>query len=317
MTVNDATTYNSRIYTDIQGLKNLKYENKSNPEAVKKEVAKQFESILMQMVLTSMRDANKAFASNDLPGGSQMDMYQDMFDKQLSLMLSHDGMGFAKSVEKNIDQMSSHNIKNPSNDSWAAGVVMHPPHSNDHQVLPDSQGNQHQDYVAVSATNGFASPEEFVKKLWATAKATAHTLGVAPEVLLAQSALETNWGKNILQQHDGASSHNLFNIKAEGNWAKNITTVDSLEQKNGVLVKEKSNFRSYASYIESFSDYANLLKQNTRYSDALNKGSDPSQFIHALQHAGYATDQNYADKILKIYASPMFQGLVAKAKQMI
>lgn len=98
----DKIAYDTRIYTDLQGLKRLQYEK--DGVAAKKEVSQQFESLFMQMVFHSMRDANKALAS-DLFGGQQMEMYQDMFDKQLSLMLPKGGLGLAELIEKNIDQM--------------------------------------------------------------------------------------------------------------------------------------------------------------------------------------------------------------------
>lgn len=318
--MDDLVQHNSRIYTDIQGLNQLRYENRTNPEAVKKEVARQFESILMQMVLSSMRDANKAFAKDALFGSNEMDMYQDMFDKQLSLLLSDTNSGFAHTVEKTIDQMSSHrplNDNDYSNGQPTTSIATPPSQpSTGHEVSPDAKDNkQQQTNSDADEQSWFSSPEQFVKKLWSTAKAAAVSLGTSPEILLAQAALETNWGKNILQQNNGDSTHNLFNIKADSNWGRNVATIDSLEQKNGVLVKEKSNFKSYNTFMESFSDYVNLLKGNSRYDEALNNAANPGQFVHALQNSGYATDPNYADKILKIFRSPMFQGLIEKVKQ--
>jgi flagellar protein FlgJ len=190
-------------------------------------------------------------------------------------------------------------------------------HLKNDEVSPDPREQKHtpqySNPVELEPT-GFSSPEDFVKKLWTTANIAAGILGVHPEILLAQAALETNWGKSILQHSNGRSTHNLFNIKAGNDWNKDTTSINSVEQKQGVLVKEKSTFRSYSSFTDSFFDFVNLLKQNGRYSDVLNKVSDPRQFIQALQKAGYATDQNYADKILKIFSSPMFQNLVSKVK---
>ena len=82
-----------------------------------------------------------------------------------------------------------------------------------------------------------------------------------------------------------------------------------------MLVKAKSAFRSYSSYLDSFLDYVKFLRQNDRYSKALNKAPDPEQFVHALQDAGYATDQHYAHKILKIFSSHSFQHLIEKVKK--
>lgn len=316
--------YNSRIYTNIQGLSQLQSQYRTNPDAVKKEVAKQFEAILMQMVLTSMRDANKVFAKDDMFGSSnQMDIYQDMFDKQLSLLLSTSHNGLAHSIESSIDRMSPHSASNQTevaHDQSAVPTMATPPQVKQDAVYPDPREKkhtpQHVDPVELEPV-GFSSPEDFVKKLWKMAKMAANSLGAHPEILLAQAALETNWGKNILQHNSGTSTHNLFNIKAGDSWTRATASMDSVEQKNGVLVKERSKFRSYGSFTESFFDFVNLLKQNSRYSEALNKVTDPGQFVQALQKAGYATDQNYADKILRIFSSPMFQNLVEKVRSQV
>lgn len=312
----------TRVYTDIQGLKELQYQADS-PEA-KQEVAQQFEALLVQMMMHSMRDANKAFAGdNGLFGSQAMDMYQDMFDKQMSLSMSNANLGFAKMVEENIDRMQS---------GVGSGEVLPgealfkddriSPTINTEALPVVSQANVLQQLNTVQSAapaqktqESFATQEEFVKKLWPSAKAAANFIGTTPEILLAQAALETNWGKNVLPQGKTDSSHNLFNIKADNSWNDQVVHADSLEQRNGVLVKEKSRFRSYGSYDESFNDYANFLKQNDRYAGALNKAPHPEQFVYALQDAGYATDQHYAHKIMKIFSSHNFQDMVTKAKQ--
>lgn len=306
---------NTRVYTDIQGLQKLKYD--SNTAGVKKEVAQQFESILMQMVLSSMRNANKAFSSG-MFGSDQMEMYQDLFDKQLSLVMSNSGVGFADMIEKNINQNQSAALAQTPQATESATTTFK-------SLAPrqnlTEQPEKNAEISAIQSTSSseqpkketFKSPEDFVTKLWSAAKYAAKIIGTNPEILLAQAALETNWGKNILPQGKN-STHNLFNIKADSSWDSKITTVQSLEEKNGVLVKEKSNFRSYDSYMESFMDYANFLKQNKRYSESLDNALNPEKFVNSLQNAGYATDQNYADKILKIFSSRSFQNLVTKVK---
>ncbi len=295
----DKIAYDTRIYTDLQGLKRLQYEK--DGVAAKKEVSQQFESLFMQMVFHSMRDANKALAS-DLFGGQQMEMYQDMFDKQLSLMLPKGGLGLAELIEKNIDQMQQ----------------IPPELAADHQVTTSPSVSSSQETpveVASSQSKKFTTAGDFIKKLWSSAKLAAKAIGAPPELLLAQAALETNWGKSILPQGEKGSSHNLFNIKAGSNWSNKTTQVASLEQRNGILVKEKSDFRSYDSYDESFADYVHLLKENDRYKNALTKAENPRQFTEALQAAGYATDENYAQKIMKIYSSQSFKDLVADVKE--
>lgn len=319
----DKVTHDARVYADVQGLEQLRYQSHSNTNAAKKEVSQQFEAMLMQIVVRSMRDANKAFAS-DLFGSDQMDFYQDMFDKQLTLLTSNSDIGFAKMIEKNIDD---HYLKNKAHQQEDTTNVKSAPDKVpvNHVKLPTATTNMEKKsadplqvlenetpYAAPTrVTANFSSPEAFVKGIWSSAKVAARLLGTDPRFLIAQAALETNWGKKILPQSQNTSSHNLFNIKADSSWDKATTTMSTLEQKNGIIAKEKATFRSYDSVMDSFLDYVSFLKQNGRYADALNKATNPQQFAHALQNAGFATDANYADKILKIFSSKMFNNLVA------
>jgi flagellar protein FlgJ len=301
--MDDDITANTRLYTDIQGLKQLRY-NK-NQESVKKEVGQQFESLMMQMVLRSMRDATKSFSSG-LFGTNQMELYQEMFDNQLSLVMSNADLGFAKIVENSIDQLSRPKPEYSHFASVTPGDAKKSKLS-----LPESIVEKHE---SASSLKEFQNPAEFIKKLWSTAKQAASYIGAPPEILLAQAALETNWGKNILAKQDGSSTYNLFNIKADTNWAERTTTMNTLEQKEGVLIKEKSKFKNYHSFTDSFMDYVHLLTKNGRYTNALSKASDPKQFINALHQAGYATDAHYADKVWQIFSSSTFKNLIKNIK---
>lgn len=299
--MDEKLSYNTRVYSDIQSLSRLKYDK--NTQAAKKEVAQQFESILMQMVLHSMRSASKAFSS-DTFGSDQMEMYQDMFDNQLSLSLSNSKNGLASMIETNLAQREA-SIQYKANEPASMPVVQT-------EIKLEKKPD-----VKPIKKHFFESQEDFIKSLWASAKKTAALIGAKPEILIAQAALETNWGKNIIPHGKSGSSFSLFNIKADETWTKASTKVASLEQTNGILAKVKSRFRSYDSFYDSFVDYIHFLKKNVRYSDALSKANHPEQFFHALQNAGYATDSNYAEKILKIFSNHHFQNLIAKVKQEI
>jgi peptidoglycan hydrolase FlgJ len=74
-----------------------------------------------------------------------------------------------------------------------------------------------------------------------------------------------------------------------------------------VAVRRRENFRSYNSFDESFQDYVTFLKQNPRYTEALSQTQDSEAYFRALQDAGYATDPNYADKILRVMKGPEMQ----------
>lgn len=317
----DKIASDARVYTDVQSLENLRYQSGKNAAAAKKEVSQQFESMLMQIVIRSMRDANKAFSS-DLFGSDQMDFYQDMFDKQLSLLSSTSQTGFAQIIEKNLDQQYGLNKTNTeTNASSTPHELTLPlfkkaqtetiPTNTPHSVQP-MVSKEPPAAIEPAQSPSFNSQHDFVSALWSSAKTAAKTIGVDPKILLAQAALETNWGKKILPHGNSSSSFNLFNIKADASWSKQSVTTETLEQKDGILSKEKARFRSYDSFMESFMDYVRFLKDNNRYSQALNKATNPQQFVHALQNAGFATDSNYADKIMKIFSSQSFKTLVAK-----
>ncbi len=326
--------YDADIYTNFQGLQSLQYKNKNQPELAKKEVAQQFESLLVQMLLKSMRDTNKALSS-DLLQSDQSAFYEDLFDKQLALVLSKSGMGIAKTIETYLDRQQSSrqqsststntmdsstsvNSVNRANSVIPAKAGIHPQAVSNISSASDLRlrgaDKLYPEHKSESVQSGqslstFESTDDFVKTLWDSAKTAAHIIGVDPKLLLAQAALETNWGKNIISHENGESTHNLFNIKADKSWSEKSASLDTIEQKDNVLVKEKSRFRAYNSYLASFIDYTRFLQQNARYSEALQNVSDPGKFVQSLQNANYATDSLYSEKVMDIFSSHKFNSL--------
>lgn len=320
----DKITNDARVYTDLQNLEQLRGALKTNPEAVKHEVAQQFESLFLQMVLRSMRDANKAFSS-DLLSSNDMSMYQDMFDNQLSLALSTRGLGFSKMIETNLSQHAgieetNASTANSSSDKSVpfAAFTPHVIATPEHQPTQKSEAKADEREATkatpeATSTTPFASPKQFVENMWEHAKQAALIIGVHPSVLIAQAALETDWGRKVIPNQQ-KSSHNLFNIKSDASWNKETAPAVTLEQKSGILSKEKALFRSYESYKESFLDYARLIKDNTRYKKAVDNAPNPAAYTQALQEAGYATDQHYAHKIMGIVNSPLLRSIIAELK---
>ncbi|WP_068825971.1 flagellar assembly peptidoglycan hydrolase FlgJ [Pseudomonas sp. BMS12] len=148
--------------------------------------------------------------------------------------------------------------------------------------------------------SAFASAAEFIETMLPMAEEAAQKIGVDARYLVAQAALETGWGKSIIRQSDGSSSHNLFGIKAHRGWDGESARVLTTEYKGGKAVKEAAAFRTYDSYQQSFNDYVNFLQGNGRYQEALASVENPERFVRELQQAGYASDPNYARKIGQI-----------------
>ncbi|MGI2113794.1 flagellar assembly peptidoglycan hydrolase FlgJ [Shewanella frigidimarina] len=153
------------------------------------------------------------------------------------------------------------------------------------------------------AVSQFTSPEHFISVLYPHAEKAAKSLGTSAEVLIAQSALETGWGQKVVRRNDGTMSHNLFNIKADKRWQGDKTSVNTLEFEKGIAVQQKADFRMYDNLEQSFNDFVSFINQGDRYQDARKVASEPTQFIKALQKAGYATDPQYANKVINVMKS--------------
>lgn len=144
-------------------------------------------------------------------------------------------------------------------------------------------------------------PAEFVENLMPIASRVARGMGVDPDLLIAQSALETGWGGSVLKFPDGRPAFNLFGIKADNSWSGLRVGQRTLEFVNGVPEQRWEQFRAYQSVEASFQDYAELITGSSRYADIANSEATPDAYAHAIANNGYATDPQYADKWLAIY----------------
>ena len=319
---------NADVYTDFNGLAKLKNQaRKDSPEALK-EVARQFEAIFLSNVLKGMREAKLADGIMD---NDQSKFYNEMYDQQLAVHLSgKPGVGLADLIVKQLshDQPDNEKLENEDylNRSVSTPKIISPYPSAvekqvsnkvDSQVDTDTDGSQ----VIINAyihdssplnemteiplkddhTLSIQSAEDFVRQLHPYAEQAAKELGVEPRVILAQAALETGWGRSLIKHSNGSNSFNLFNIKADKAWLGKQAQVHTLEIEQGIAKKVNAGFRSYASFHESFQDYVDFIKSNPRYVDALKQAGNGERYLHELQQAGYATDPNYANKVMSIY----------------
>ncbi len=319
-------TATSAIYSDIQGLSSLRSQARQAPGEAVSEVATQFESLFVQMMLKSMRDAT---VDGGLFDSSQLETYQQMFDQQVSLELAQEGgIGLADLLAQQLGGktpvVEAEQAQNPlvSLETVAVGLrrqMLGMPMRQELLVEPSTRSvtdladaTAQQSKPTRSSFSG--SPEEFVRKVWDDAVDAASELGLDPAVLIAQSALETGWGKKVIQTGDGASSFNLFGIKAGNGWQGPAATVKTLEFRGGLASLEKAAFRAYDSLSSAFKDYVSFLKENPRYQTALEKVSDSKAFLAELQEAGYATDPRYALKIQGILERGNYSNLIDELK---
>jgi flagellar protein FlgJ len=327
------------VYTDFNGLAKLKQgAREQSPEAIK-EVAKQFESVFLGMVMKNMRQAK---LSEGILDSQQTQFYQDMYDQQMSVHLAgKPGIGFADLIAQQLSpkqnkdeekdkQLSANDFLNRAAGTGASN------NPDNHQSLRAGEETEEQmpldasglsslerslarlersqkvladqwqtldDKVRNDSDRPLTSRQEFVNQLRPHAEQAARSLGVDPNVLLAQAALETGWGQGMVKNAHGDNSFNLFNIKADRSWQGKQAKTLTLEYDGGVAKKEMAGFRAYDSYKDSFDDYVNFIKTNPRYAEALKKAGNAGHYLHELQQAGYATDPRYAEKVMTIYQS--------------
>ncbi len=295
------------------------------------DVARKLEGQFAQMLIKCMREAS--FGDSLFPGENQL--FRDMYDQQMATAMSQGkGLGLAPMIARQLGATDAASSAVPVNTALSeyrklmpssasqmldviAGRVGQAPAASDGGdplagidwnalTAPESQpACDELESIASTDASKYArnTPERFVAEIWDHAKRAAKELGVDPRALVAQAALETGWGKRVIQRNDGGSAYNLFGIKASG-WKGDRATTGTHEYVNGVRRNETAAFRAYASPAESFADYVRLLKNNPRYQKALAAGQDIHGFARGLQQAGYATDPSYANKIASIANGP-------------
>lgn len=143
---------------------------------------------------------------------------------------------------------------------------------------------------AAPQSGGKPSQSAFVEQLWPAAVEAGQATGVDPRIIVAQSAVETGWGKH-------APGNNYFGIKSHGQKGGNVMA--TTEYVNGQPVRTQDSFRAYASPEESVRGYADFINKNPRYA-AFKQAPDLDSQLNALGRSGYATDPNYASTVGQI-----------------
>lgn len=184
------------------------------------------------------------------------------------------------------------------------------------RMMPAVRASAAADAAAPAKAGGEAGPsnarvEAFVAKVWPHAQKIGRELGVDPRAIVAQTALETGWGRSTISAN-GQTANNYFGIKATGGWRGDRVATDTQEFVDGGFRTERAAFRAYDGVEQSFNDYAALLKRSPRYAAALNAGDNIRGFAAALQRGGYATDPAYARKIEAIATGPALNRALAR-----
>lgn len=141
--------------------------------------------------------------------------------------------------------------------------------------------------------------EKFIYTLVPASKKAYQKYQVLPSITLGQAVLESTFGKSTLAN----KYHNLFGIKAEKGV---VLPTQEVNDKNKV-VTVKATFATYPNDTASVMDHAYLMLMGTpenkkRYLP-VRQAKDYRTAASALQAAGYATDPEYATKLVNTIES--------------
>lgn len=330
----NATDMSNQFALDVQGFQRLQHTARVDPEAGAQSAAQQFEALFVQMMMKSMRDA---IPSSGLMNSSATNTYQQMLDQQWSQVIASKGVGLADVLIEQLkrqgaitDEGSSSTVDQQTQD-LIAGIprgtprILGSPLNPGDRAVPDvasehsflaeletvRQGLNTEAIAATTAPpdvkprpsqDSLSHVDQFMQTLAAPAQAASASSGVPAELILAQAALETGWGRHEIATQNGQNSHNLFGIKAGSQWQGNTTDIVTHEYINGRRTQVIDTFRVYDSYEHAFTDYANLIGNNPRYAGVTQAPTAELAAIE-LQRGGYATDPRYADKLIAVMKS--------------
>lgn len=148
----------------------------------------------------------------------------------------------------------------------------------------------------------------YIAKCWDNATEVSKEAGWSRDLLLAQSANESDWGRSLL----ASKYNNLFGIKAGKEWNGGKTPpLWTSEVINGRSVRVQAPFRSYANWADSMRDWMDFLKRYPRYFKAISaaQAGDAAGFFKGLREAGYATEPDYDTRLASFYQQ--VQGSIA------
>ncbi|MEO8419125.1 MAG: flagellar assembly peptidoglycan hydrolase FlgJ [Methylophilaceae bacterium] len=275
---------------DANGLGKLRQAAQQGSPQALKATATQFEAMFLNMMLKSMRDAT---VDGGLFDSEQTKTYTSMLDQQVSQTLASRGIGLADALTRQL--------------SNRAVVSAHAVTGNTVPVKPEAAASSSVPAEVVASSSAPALRTQapghvkvFQQQVAVHAEAASRETGIPANFIVGQAALESNWGRREIKGKDGATSYNLFGIKATASWKGKVVEALTSEYVSGVRQQRIEKFRAYDSYADSFRDFANMLQKNTRYEPLIANAQNATAYAQAMQKAGYATDPNYADKLRQV-----------------
>ncbi len=259
------------LAVDGNALNNLKRIAGQDSQSALKETARQFEALFMRELLKSMREATM---KSGLLDNEETDLGTSLLDEQLALKMTGLPGGLSEMIERQLSRQIA-----PAPAGERPAPVSPAPASTVDRVQAGERAAR------------------FVEQHRHAAQAVARESGIPASFMIGQAGHETGWGRSEIRTADGGNSFNLFGIKATGGWNGKVAEITTTEYIDGAPRKVTARFRAYDSYQDAFRDYARLVGQNPRYTQAMQNLHSVQGFAQGLQQGGYATDPQYAAKL--------------------
>lgn len=274
-------------YTQFNQLSHV-IDSSNDPAALKK-AAQHFESLFIDMWLKSAREANRVLSEDNPMRTPELEMHEEMRDHEFAVHLSKNGgIGLAEVIIKQLQGLPDTGTGSTTPASTGAETIARP------QTTQSAAGGLGR------RAQAFSSAESFVENILPLIDKVMAEEDIPAMGVLSQAALETGWGQRVITDAEGNLSHNLFGVKSESLQEPSVRVVSQEYAERGWSAEE-ARFRSYPDWEASLQHYLEKLKNSSRYADVMHAGPDVRAFAERLTSAGYATDPDYADKIVNIY----------------
>jgi flagellar protein FlgJ len=279
------TALPSALAADVRSLDALRGQAAIDPKSAVRQAARQLEGLFVNELMKSMRATT--MESTDALGSAGV-MGREMLDQQYAQQLAGLPGGLHEAITRHLERQMG----------LSPGPIPATTSANNTPAPLDGRATR----VPQKGAAGFVEQHQDAAR-----RAEAAT-GIPATFMIAQAAHETGWGRKEIRHADGSPAHNLFGIKAGAGWKGPVAEVITTEYVDGKPLKTVARFRAYASYAESFADYARLMQDSPRYAGIasraakgeLQRAGGAVAFAQGLQRAGYATDPAYADKLTRV-----------------
>lgn len=192
-----------------------------------------------------------------------------------------------------VSAVESAQKQSNSKQSWQYSI------ENQNWNLLDKSGKVIKTVATISATSQVKPANAFLATIQEGAIA-GYKNGILPSITAAQAILESGWGKSKLAQNP---NNNLFGIKASADWQGETVVIATKEFVDNEMISVDAAFRKYKSWTESLIDHSLFFVSTDFRKNRYQKFIGDTNYRTAAQslyQAGYATDPNYASKLIKL-----------------